>query len=111
MLNVSFNVSHDSSYVAMAFQIGPDPNLRSPDIGIDIMKAELPRGETIRSFVSVISDQVALPHFIDCVRLSEAALLTSFDDIAADRSGTTQPGLALSRPPGSNRASLQILDH
>jgi len=50
----TFNISHDSNYVAIAYEerAGVD------EIGLDIMKAELPRGETVASFASVLSDQL-----------------------------------------------------
>jgi len=51
--SLTFNISHDSDYVAMAY----DETRSVNQIGIDIMKADIPRGETVASFASVMSEQ------------------------------------------------------
>jgi len=57
----------------MGFESGPD--LRTSDVGIDIMKAELPPGETIRSFISVLSDELTTQERLN--------LATNLDDVAS----------------------------
>lgn len=52
---ISFNISHDASYVVMTFEDGSEKD----GIGIDIMRARLPNGENITNFASVLSDQVS----------------------------------------------------
>ncbi len=48
-----FNISHDADYVCMAFGgCGP--------IGVDIMKVEVPEGETIMGFSAVIDPYVSI---------------------------------------------------
>jgi phosphopantetheinyl transferase len=50
-----FNISHDNTAVILA--CGDD---YTQDIGVDVMKLELPRNETIPSFVEVLHDQVRI---------------------------------------------------
>lgn len=54
---IAFNISHDSSLVAMAFGPGSDdpPAFR---IGVDVMKAALPRPEPFRKFVNTFKAQL-----------------------------------------------------
>jgi len=56
--NVHFNISHDSSYVAMTY--ASDDTRNDADVGVDVMKAEIPPGESIASFASQLSDQLTL---------------------------------------------------
>jgi len=53
---VAFNISHDQSIVAMAYAISNEDN--PVHIGIDTMKVTLPHGETFRSFIEVLHDQL-----------------------------------------------------
>jgi phosphopantetheinyl transferase len=48
-----FNISHDNSAVVLAY--GDDD---TTDIGVDVMKVELPKSETRASFIEVLNDQV-----------------------------------------------------
>jgi len=57
-VTLAYNISHDSSYVAMVFETGDLQPGADAVVGVDIMKVELPRGETVRSFASVLSDQL-----------------------------------------------------
>ncbi|KZW03951.1 4'-phosphopantetheinyl transferase [Exidia glandulosa HHB12029] len=49
---LKFNISHDSSFVVMAHADDAE------DIGADVMRCALPRGETLRSFTRVLDDQL-----------------------------------------------------
>ncbi|KIJ56537.1 hypothetical protein M422DRAFT_197492 [Sphaerobolus stellatus SS14] len=49
-----YNVTHDNFLVAIASQIGATEDARK--IGVDVMKQELPRNETFRSFLHSIGD-------------------------------------------------------
>lgn len=49
-------MSHDHSAVIMAFD--EDPTNGIPCVGVDIMKVELPRGQTLHEFTEMLEDQV-----------------------------------------------------
>ncbi|KAG9008903.1 copper chaperone of lysine biosynthesis protein [Tulasnella sp. JGI-2019a] len=51
---LSFNVTHDSGCVAMAF----DDGAQDEKIGMDLMRVHIPPGETVTSFVGIMSDQL-----------------------------------------------------
>ncbi|KAL1723623.1 4'-phosphopantetheinyl transferase superfamily [Schizophyllum commune] len=54
---IAFNVSHDSSFVAMAFAPG-GANPPSYSVGIDIMEVRMPRGETYASLTETFGEQL-----------------------------------------------------
>ncbi|KAG8877577.1 copper chaperone of lysine biosynthesis protein [Tulasnella sp. 331] len=56
---LSYNVTHDSGYVAMAFE--SKSGNEGGKIGVDIMKTHIPAGETAASFTAVLSDQLTQP--------------------------------------------------
>jgi len=51
-----FNITHDNSAVMLAYD-GKDS--ATEDIGVDVMKLELPRNETISSFIQVLQEQLS----------------------------------------------------
>ncbi|KZT32125.1 hypothetical protein SISSUDRAFT_1055950 [Sistotremastrum suecicum HHB10207 ss-3] len=54
---LAFNVSHDHSAVIMAFD--EDLTHGIPCVGVDIMKLELPRGQTLAQFTDMLEDQLS----------------------------------------------------
>lgn len=48
-----FNITHDNRLVVLAYGEGT-----TEEIGVDVMKVELPRNETIKTFIEVLDDQV-----------------------------------------------------
>lgn len=59
---VAFNVSHDNALVAMAFgdvTDGDAAHAPAYRLGVDVMKVELPRGETLDGFVNTFAEQLA----------------------------------------------------
>jgi hypothetical protein len=55
---IAFNVSHDHALVAMAFGPG-DHEPPAFQVGVDIMKVELPKREPFPQFVNIFSEQVS----------------------------------------------------
>lgn len=53
-----FNISHDNRLVILAYGEG------SEDIGVDVMKVELPKNETVSSFIRVLDDQVRASYLL-----------------------------------------------
>ncbi|KAG8967431.1 copper chaperone of lysine biosynthesis protein [Tulasnella sp. 419] len=51
----AFNITHDSKFVGMAFSTHSENN----DIGIDLMRVEIPKGETVKSFADILEDQLS----------------------------------------------------
>ena len=53
-----FNISHDNELVAMVFA----PGVHGPpafQIGVDVMRVRLPRGERFTSFLRAVGDTVS----------------------------------------------------
>jgi phosphopantetheinyl transferase len=53
---ISFNISHDGSLVAMAWDEGDRNEIEN--VGMDVMKVSLPRGESVQSFIRALAEQV-----------------------------------------------------
>ncbi|KAL1735739.1 4'-phosphopantetheinyl transferase superfamily [Schizophyllum commune] len=55
--SIAFNVSHDSSFVAMVFAPG-GANPPAYSVGVDIMEVRMPRGETYASLTETFGEQL-----------------------------------------------------
>ncbi|KAG8903203.1 hypothetical protein FRB99_003615 [Tulasnella sp. 403] len=53
----SYNVTHDSGYAAMVIDMD-EASQQPADVGIDVMKAEIPSGESVKSFAAILSEQL-----------------------------------------------------
>jgi len=54
-VNLPFNITHDNSAVMLAYGDRNPPE----EIGVDVMKLELPRNETISSFIQILQEQLS----------------------------------------------------
>jgi 4'-phosphopantetheinyl transferase len=55
--SIAFNVSHDNALIAMAFGPG-DHEPPAFQVGVDVMKVEIPPREPFPQFVRIFSEQV-----------------------------------------------------
>ncbi|THH33773.1 hypothetical protein EUX98_g385 [Antrodiella citrinella] len=59
---IGYNVTHDNGVIAMAYASGDDLHSDPPSykIGVDVMKASLPKRHTFKGFVEVFTEQLSV---------------------------------------------------